>query len=101
MTNESGLLFDKENDIDSVLKERGEQYGDFKSLAVLSQMLKAHTAIEYLSPDLEYVQEGMDMICHKIARIVNGNPRHIDSWRDIAGYAMLVVKELEKGDCDD
>jgi uncharacterized protein YyaL (SSP411 family) len=101
MTNESGLLFDKENDIDSVLKERGEQYGDFKSPSVLSQMLKAHTTIEYLSPELEYVQEAMDMICHKQARIVNGNPAHIDSWRDIAYPAMPVVKDLEKGDCDD
>ena len=99
MTNEDGLRdqFDKENDIDSVLKERGEQYGDFKDHAILSQALKNATRLN--APD--YMRESMDMICHKQARIVNGNPAHIDSWRDIAGYAMLVVKELDKGDCDD
>lgn len=97
MTNESGLLFDKENDIDSVLKERGEQYGEFKDHAILSQALKNATRLN--APD--YMRESMEMICHKQARIVNGNAAHIDSWRDIAGYAMLVVKELEREHCDD
>jgi hypothetical protein len=36
------------------------------------------------------------MITHKISRILNGDPNYDDSWRDIAGYAMLVVKELER-----
>jgi hypothetical protein len=85
------------SDIDSVLKERGEQYGDFKDHAILSQALKNATRLN--APD--YMRESMDMICYKIARIVNGNPAHIDSWRDIAGYAMLVVNELEKGGCDE
>ena len=85
--------------IDDVLKDRGEQYGEFKDHARLSQALKNATPLNSNAPD--YMCEAMEMICHKIARIVNGNPAHIDSWRDIAGYAMLVVKELEKGDCDE
>lgn len=123
MTNESGLLFDKENedyiqhplgyytkrdkqenDIDSVLKERGEQYGDFVDVALLSQQLKSYLCDLKMSPLAEpYMIEALDNIFQKIARIINrnGNPAHIDSWRDIAGYAMLVVKELEKGDCDE
>lgn len=35
------------------------------------------------------------MICHKLARIVNGDPGYSDSWRDIAGYAMLVSNRLD------
>ena len=37
------------------------------------------------------------MICHKIGRIVNGDPDYADSWIDIAGYAKLVADRLETG----
>ena len=38
--------------------------------------------------------EALDMICHKIGRIVVGDADYDDSWRDIAGYAMLVANRL-------
>ena len=40
--------------------------------------------------------EALQMICHKIARIVNGDPDYADSWVDIAGYAKLVADRLER-----
>ena len=42
------------------------------------------------------MREALDMIAHKIARIIAGNPEDIDSWVDIAGYAELVVEELQR-----
>jgi hypothetical protein len=42
------------------------------------------------------MQESLDMICHKMARILNGNPYHFDSWHDIIGYARLIESELDK-----
>jgi hypothetical protein len=45
-----------------------------------------------LTPDQ---QEALDMIFHKIGRIVNGDPDYADSWIDIAGYATLVADRLE------
>jgi len=39
--------------------------------------------------------EALDMIFSKIARILNGDPNHLDSWTDIAGYATLVADRLE------
>ena len=42
-----------------------------------------------------YQRESLDMIVHKIARILNGDPNHVDSWHDIAGYATLVELELK------
>jgi hypothetical protein len=39
-------------------------------------------------------QEALDMICHKIGRIINGDPDYADSWHDIAGYAQLVADRL-------
>jgi hypothetical protein len=39
-------------------------------------------------------KEALEMIAHKIGRILNGDPNYDDSWRDIAGYAELIVKQL-------
>jgi hypothetical protein len=40
-------------------------------------------------------KEALEMIVHKIARILNGDPNYADSWVDIAGYAKLVADRLE------
>lgn len=40
-------------------------------------------------------KEALEMIVHKIARILNGDPNHKDSWQDIVGYAELVNKGLK------
>lgn len=39
-------------------------------------------------------REALDMIFHKIGRIVCGDPNYADSWHDIAGYAKLVENRL-------
>lgn len=45
-------------------------------------------------------KEALEMIAHKIARVIAGNPEHVDSWADIAGYAVLIQKELEGAPVD-
>lgn len=87
--------------LDATLAERGQRYGPFHSHAVITQEFKAliakHTPSEtgafeaFLAPDQ---QEALDMICHKIGRILNGDPDYADSWHDIAGYAQLVADRL-------
>jgi DNA primase len=42
-----------------------------------------------------YQREALEMIAQKISRALHGNPHEVDHWRDIAGYATLVVNELE------
>lgn len=44
-----------------------------------------------LPPDMK---EALEMIQHKVARILNGNPEVKDHWTDIIGYATLVEKRL-------
>ncbi len=89
------------NDINEVLKERGERYGSFSEHARLSQEIKQCMITHYDAKlrgwyDLEPDQrEALEMIAHKIARILNGDPNYADSWRDIAGYATLVADRLE------
>jgi hypothetical protein len=83
--------------IQKTLDERGTRYGEFPEHAVISQRLKrvmkATPVWDKLKP---HQQEALEMIQHKIARILNGDPNYDDSWRDVAGYATLVVNELNK-----
>ena len=39
--------------------------------------------------------EALDMIMTKIARVINGDANHVDTWNDIAGYATLVSERLQ------
>lgn len=82
-------------DVSKTLNARNERYGSFSGQADISQALKnlmRHTPNwNKLEPDMA---EALDMIQHKIARILNGDPRYADSWHDIAGYAVLVDKRL-------
>lgn len=81
--------------IDNTLEQRGSTYGTFTANADTCQLLKcvihSHPNAIGLST---YHMEALDMIFHKIARIINGDPNHIDSWHDISGYATLVEKIL-------
>lgn len=80
-----------------ILEDRGKDYGSFANLAKLSQNMKQcyKHSDNYLSNMKPYQKEALDMIIHKVARIINGNHHKIDSWQDIAGYATLVVQELQ------
>ena len=84
------------NNLEKTLKDRQQTHGDFESHARISQSLKS-VMWAHGRENLSYKQrEALEMICHKIARILNGNPNTHDHWHDIAGYATLVTKELEK-----
>lgn len=91
------------SDVNAVLNERGSRYGKFSDHADITQTLK-QSADHFLkikhNTDLKnkllpYQLEALDMIFHKIGRILNGDPNYVDSWQDISGYAELVVRELE------
>lgn len=81
--------------IAEVLAERGKLYGSFTGNATISQNLKAVMWVQdnYLDLALDQ-QEALEMIAHKIARILNGDPNYVDNWIDIAGYAKLVSDRL-------
>lgn len=82
-------------DVSKTLNARNERYGTFSVQAAISQTMKNFMRQspnwDSLDPDMA---EALDMIQHKIARILNGDPRYADSWHDIAGYATLVDKRL-------
>jgi hypothetical protein len=85
-------------DITTTLAERGKRYGVFLEHARITQDLKdvMQSGKSWRNPSMDSDQyEALEMIAHKLGRILNGNPHYADSWRDIAGYAMLVANRLE------
>ena len=87
-----------EDEVDATLDARAVEYGKFIEGAEVMQMLKrvVLNALNNRDKTLAHDQaEAMDMIIHKIGRIVNGNPDVVDHWLDIAGYAKLVADRLE------
>ena len=87
-----------DTNVDAILNERAGNYGPFATQATIAQRLKhvAHTAAGEQGKTFATDQaEALDMIFSKIARILNGDPNHLDSWTDIAGYATLVADRLK------
>ena len=83
--------------IEEILKERGDRYntyGTYKDFSVLAQRLKnslrSHTGWNEKPAE---VRESLDMLCHKMARIVNGDHTYQDNWDDIEGYSKLALKK--------
>jgi len=88
--------------IEDTLKEREAVHGDFEANAQLSQTLKRVMHDGSLAGiSLSHVQaEALEVICAKIARICTGDPGHADHWHDIAGYAKLAEKAIERSSHD-
>jgi len=85
--------------IDKTLQERGNRYGEFPEHARVTQNIKRAMADsknwETLSDDKK---ESLEMVAHKIGRILNGDPDYADSWHDISGYTKLVEDDLNAED---
>jgi len=83
-------------DVQATLGLRQSSHGDFMHNGRIMQQLKndarATTGWAKLQP---HQAEALDMIFSKIGRIIIGNPNHLDSWTDIAGYATLVADRLQ------
>lgn len=82
-------------EVEAILAQRGQSYGPFPRHAEITQKLKQvmreHGYLN-LAPDQV---ECLDMLAHKVGRILNGNPDIVDHWDDIAGYSRLVSKRLQ------
>ena len=95
----------KQDQISQILDERGSRYGSFATHANITMALKLnihkhikdHAKEDIITADMV---EALDMICHKIGRIVNGDPTYADSWIDIAGYAKLVSDRLQQEEAE-
>lgn len=84
------------DEVRATLVQRGSKYGPFPDHSRITQDLKR---VMQRSPKWPLLsddkREALEMIAHKIGRILNGDPEYRDSWVDIAGYAELVADELK------
>lgn len=90
--------------VDETIKARHKQYGEYSVNSDLCQAIKdlfrVRPGYRALLP---YERESLDMIFHKVSRIVvgaeDGAPpsSRVDSWHDIAGYAKLSEDRVVQG----
>lgn len=85
--------------VSDTLAERAKTYGDFRDIArisgALQRVMRGTRNWDALPED---AREALQTIASKIARILNGDPEHLDSWHDISGYATLVESRLRESD---
>lgn len=81
--------------VNDLLAERGRTHGHFPEHAAITQNLKdwcrAQRNWSILTPAQ---REALDMIAHKIGRILAGDPNFEDHWADISGYSTLAEQEI-------
>ena len=83
--------------IQKILAERHKTHGHFFDNARFSQEVEALAKTMPSFQKLSQVQaESLKMIFIKIARILSGDPKHIDSWIDIQGFARLGGENKKK-----
>lgn len=83
--------------IEETLKERGSRYGTFEANADTTQSLMKVLAKGKSFPKMHDMhKEILHMICHKMGRMVNGDPNYIDNVHDIIGYAKGLEDYLIK-----
>ena len=87
--------------MNKVLLDRRKIYGDFNELATISQQIKDMYYLNNAKELDPVINEGIEMIIHKLARIINGGSRYIDNYRDIIGYTNLIIDRLENGELND
>lgn len=86
---------------EALISERGKTHGSFEDHARITKRLK-----RVLETELSFRRnrnqieltdqhiEALDMIAHKIGRIIAGDPTFQDHWDDIAGYAHIANKKF-------
>jgi hypothetical protein len=76
--------------VDVTLLERQSQYGCFEDVAFVTQgIIDLLRKCKYDNMPKSH-QMALYMIASKMARLVNGDHNHIDSWHDIGGYSKLI-----------
>ena len=88
-----------DNEIEAILRDRQKTHGDWYTNATFSREIKTvvlHAIQLRRTRSYEGFTdnqlEALDMIAHKLGRILAGDAAYEDHWLDIAGYAVLAAK---------
>jgi hypothetical protein len=81
--------------VGAILKERELANFDYTNTAKYIQRIKR---VIWSSPNWPTMsddqRETLEMLAHKMGRILSGDPNHADHWLDIAGYATLTAERV-------
>ena len=81
--------------LEQLLAERKTTHGEYRDHANYTQVIKA---VIHGSPNWDLMEnhqrETLEMIAHKIGRILAGDHSFDDHWKDISGYAKLTADRL-------
>lgn len=81
--------------IKAIIDARESTHGDYFVNTVIMQKTKD---VWRSSPNWDKLsaaqRESLEMIAHKVGRILGGDYNHRDHWADLAGYAKLVADKL-------
>ena len=82
-------------DLNALLAERATTHGDYTNHAQYTQTIKnvCHNSPNWAKLE-DHQKETLEMIAHKIGRILAGDPHFDDHWKDISGYAKLTADRL-------
>ena len=81
--------------IAKTLATRQSTHGTFSEAAKTVQRMKCLMRESPNWSKLSATQrEGLEMIVHKLGRVLHGDAKLIDSIRDVIGYATLIQDEL-------
>lgn len=78
--------------IETILKERGDKYGPYDVCCQMSQGIREVFRTSPQWGDLSSVtKDTLDQIALKMSRVLSGDEKFEDNWRDIVGYAKLAL----------
>ena len=82
-------------EVNEILADRQKTHGSFEIGSYTSQTLKDNMrdTPNWAILDMDQ-KECLDMVAHKIARILCGDPNVVDHYLDGAGYFTLVANRL-------
>jgi hypothetical protein len=79
-------------EVEKVITERHKTHGDFRDVGLIAQTTKRvwKDGRNWNSLSAEQ-KEALEMIAHKVGRILSGDPNFEEHWVDIAGYAQRIA----------
>lgn len=87
------------SNVNQTLEKRGEVYGNFSQgielEAEILSLIKGRYYAEHADDMPEWNAVAISKIVMKLSRLAV-SPNHIDSWHDIAGYAVLIETHLKE-----
>ena len=84
--------------MDPAIPNRDHQHGGMQAVGETTQRIKTTMRSTTNWTLLSYGgREALDMIAHKIGRILNGgDPHDRQHWEDIAGYAHAAMRSFDR-----